>query len=68
MNPIATYLGTSVPEEEIAFLDRKARRVLLEKGEFFARPASICRSIGFVEAGLLRSYVTVYHKEYNIEG
>lgn len=67
MTSITNYLGVTVPEEEIAFLNKKARLITIKKADFFARPDTVCHSIGFVETGLMRSYVTIDDKEYNIE-
>lgn len=59
--------GLVIPAEEIASFRTGVRRVSIRKGDFFLRPGRVCTSVGFVAAGLLRSYVATEGKEYNIE-
>lgn len=57
----------NIPVEELSFFTGITKTVSVQKGDFLFHPYKICDKIGLVRMGLLRSYVTVDDKEYNIE-
>lgn len=64
---LAQQFDIDFPEDEIAWFDWNIRNIRLGKGEYFFRQGQVCNEIGLVVKGLLRSYVSVDGKEYNVE-
>lgn len=58
---------TVFPPEEFAFFGAHIQHLKLSKGDYFFKPYFTCKQLGIVQKGLLRSFVTVADKEYNIE-
>jgi CRP-like cAMP-binding protein len=65
LKQLATY-RINIPEDELAYFYSKTKEVELKKGDVYFAQGNICRQIGWVRKGLMKSFVS-NGKEFNVE-
>lgn len=67
LNRILNQFDINFPPEEIEYFKSKISTKSIKKHDYFFIPNNTCNELGFVIKGLLRSFIIVDGKEYNIE-
>lgn len=62
-----SFFGVDIPEDEWGFFLDRTGSARLCKGDYFFQPDKVCDKLGLIQRGLMRSFVTIDEKEYNIE-
>ncbi len=64
---ILNQFDINFPQEEVEYVKSTLSTKTVKKDDYFFIPHNRCNELGFVIKGLLRSFIIVDDKEYNIE-
>ncbi len=67
LNRILKQFDINFPVEELEYFGSNSSMKAIKKDDYFFSPNNTCNELGFVTKGLLRSFIVVDGKEFNIE-